>query len=249
MGKDSTPEAIRLQVYLARAGVSSRRGGEDLIRAGRVAVNGKIEREMGSRVVPGRDTVAVDGAEVDLAPTEWVALHKPPGYVTTRTDRYGEKTVYDLLPAELGHLFHVGRLDRESEGLLLLTNEGPVANRLLHPRYGVTKEYLATVHGGEVSGETLRRLEGGVMLDDGEARARAAELGSPDPAGFPRIRLVLLEGRKREVRRLLSAVGHPVRRLVRERFGPLRLGDLPAGEWRRLDREEIGALRGIGRRK
>lgn len=240
-----TPPAgkpLRLQAYLARAGVASRRASEALIDAGRVAVNGHTVTVQGSQVVPGRDRVTVDGEAVELAGAAWVAIHKPAGYVSTRSDTFGRQTVYDLIPAQFHSLFHVGRLDRDSEGLLLLTNEGGVANRLTHPRYGVEKEYLADVQGSPSAG-ALRQLREGVELDDGTARALRAERLHQVGDDVFRVRLVLQEGRKREVRRMFDAVGHPVRRLQRERFGPIGLGELPSGRWRVLSRVEVGSLR------
>lgn len=233
---------IRLQVYLARAGVASRRGGEELIRQGRVAVNGTTVTTLGTRVSPGRDRVEVDGEAVELSPRTWLALHKPKGYVTTRDDPFGRPTVYDLLPEHFHDLFHVGRLDRDSEGLLLLTNDGALANRLLHPRFGTTKEYLADVT-GRPTREALYRLVDGIELEDGVAHAVSAErLHALDPDTF-RVRLVLREGRKREVRRMLAEIGHPVRRLVRHRFGPVELKELPSGRWRVLAPVEVEGLR------
>jgi len=238
MAIDEAP--IRLQVYLARAGVASRRGSERLIGAGRVAVNGERVTEQGVQVVPGRDRVSVDGREVEPDPVAWIALHKPADVLTERGDRFGRRTVYDLLPERFATLFHVGRLDLDSEGLLLLTNEGQLAHRLMHPRFGVTKEYRVTVQGCMTAG-TARALEKGVMLEDGRARALEAAIVS---AGRQRttLRLVLREGRKREVRRMCEAVGHPVTRLVRTRFGPVQLGRLPPGQWRELGAADRAAL-------
>ena len=241
---------MRLQKYLARAGVASRRASEQLIRDGRVSVNGRVMREMGARVGP-EDRVAVDGRVVEPDAPVWVLLHKPPGYVTTREDPQGRPTVYDLLPEEHRSLFHVGRLDLESEGLLLLTNEGGVANRLMHPRHRVDRVYVVDVK-GKVDAEVVRRLRTGVRLEDGPARAHDVDVlertgGAVVGKGRTRLRLVMREGRKREVRRLMEAVGHPVRRLVRERLGPIELGGLPAGEWRELRPEEVRALREPGR--
>lgn len=234
-------EELRLQAYLARAGVASRRASEEIIRAGRVRVNGSVA-ELGSKATVGRDSVTVDGELVRLQPFEWLMLHKPRGYVTTRDDPEGRRTVYDLLPPELHHLFHVGRLDRDSTGIILLTNEGETANRLLHPRYGTTKEYLADVE-GEVSDELLARLVEGVPLEDGIAQAIEVELLGAADRGGSKIRVVLEEGRNREVRRMLEAVGHPVRSLYRRRFGPLAMGRLKRGEWRRLTDQEVQQLR------
>ena len=234
-------EEIRLQVFLARSGLTSRRGGEEMIRSGRVRVNGE-RAELGTKVMAGRDVVTVDGRRVTLQKPEWIALHKPKGYVSTRDDPEGRRTVYDLLPAELHHLFHVGRLDRDSTGLLLLTNDGETANLLLHPRYGTTKEYLADVE-GEPTPQTLRRLVKGVELEDGVAHAVSAQsLGEMD-SGYFQIRLTMREGRRREVRRMLEEVGHRVRRLFRRTFGPIEVGRLRSGHWRYLTEEEIAALR------
>jgi 23S rRNA pseudouridine2605 synthase len=238
------PESIRLQVFLARAGVSSRRGGEELIRSGRVRVNGE-PAELGAKVVPGRDLVTVSGKKVSLQPPEWVALHKPKGYVTTRDDPGGRKTVYDLLPSDLHHLFHVGRLDRESSGLLLLTNDGETANRLLHPRYGTTKEYLADLV-EDPSAEHVRQLTRGVELEDGVAKAESARyLGELDD-GMYRVRLVMREGRRREVRRMFEALGYTVKRLFRQRFGSIEIGGLRSGRWRYLSEAEVERIRGRG---
>ncbi len=234
-------ESLRLQSYLARAGIASRRASEEIIRAGRVRVNGRLP-ELGSKVTPGRDRVEVDGREVRLQRVEWVALHKPKGYVTTRDDPRGRKTVYDLLPAGLHHLFHVGRLDRDSAGLLLLTNDGDTANRLLHPRYGTTKEYLADVE-GEPAVRELRALVEGVELEDGMAHAETVEIRGEIRDGETRLLLVMREGRHREIRRMLEAIGYPVKRLFRRRFGPIRLGKLPPGRWRTLTQDEVELLR------
>lgn len=239
---------MRLQKYLARAGVASRRGSEELIREGRVAVNGEVVREMGVRVSRD-DRVEVDGRAVAPEPPVWVLLHKPAGYVSTRDDPQGRPTVYDLLPERFTSLFHVGRLDLDSEGLLLLTNEGGVANRLMHPSHEVDRVYVVDVV-GEVGREVERRLLAGVELDDGPARAIAMEVvdrkdAAPGSSAQTRVRVTMREGRKREVRRLFEAVGHPVRRLVRERLGPIDLGSLPGGEWRELSAGEVEALRAM----
>jgi 23S rRNA pseudouridine2605 synthase len=233
---------IRLQVFLARAGVASRRAAEEMIRDGRVTVNGR-RAEIGMKVDPATDVVRVDRRQVSLRPIEWIALHKPRGYVTTRDDPEGRRTVYDLLPEESRHLFHVGRLDRDSSGLILFTNDGESANRLLHPRYGTTKEYRVDVEGRPDS-DTLRRLVSGVELEDGTARAVSVELRGAIDEGVYRLLIVLEEGRNREVRRLLEAVGHPVRRLFRRSFGPIEIGRLKPGSWRRLGQDEVVSLTG-----
>ena len=236
-----SPEQLRLQVFLARAGVASRRGGEELIRAGRVKVNGE-PAELGTKVTPGRDVVTVNGRRVSMQRPEWIALHKPKGYVTTRDDPSGRKTVYDLLPEDLHHLFHVGRLDRDSTGLILLTNDGDTANLLLHPRYGTTKEYLADVE-EMPDPRDIRQLVKGVELEDGVGHAVSADsLGELDDGLF-RVRLTMREGRRREVRRMLEALGYPVRRLFRRRFGSIDIGDLRSGRWRYLTDAEVERLR------
>lgn len=239
--------AERLQKYLARSGVASRRGAEDMIRAGRVRVNGSVVREMGVKVASS-DRVEVDGRAVEPERATWVLLHKPAGYVTTREDPQGRPTVYDLVPERFHTLFHVGRLDLDSEGLLLLTNDGDRANRLMHPSHEVDRVYVVDVV-GVPRRATLRRLTTGVELDDGPARAHGVDVvateGARGGAGaedHARLRVTMREGRKREVRRLLDAVGHPVRRLVRERMGPIRLGDLPVGDWRVLSPDEIAGI-------
>ncbi|MEX0890624.1 MAG: pseudouridine synthase [Gemmatimonadota bacterium] len=238
---------VRLQKFLSQAGVASRRASEDIIQAGRVSVNGTVVTELGTKVDPAGDAVMVDGKLVEPAARRWVALHKPIGYVTTRADPEGRRTVYELLPEELHGLFYVGRLDYDSEGLLLLTNDGDAAHRLLHPSYGAERVYEALVE-GRPDESVMRRLVEGVQLEDGLAVARAAERGERTPGGVM-VRITLAEGRKREVRRMLDAVGHPVKRLRRVRYGPISLGDLPSGGWRELTRKELSALARVARRK
>ena len=238
--RTSSGSKLRLQVYLARCGLGSRRSCEKLIEAGRVKVNG-ARAELGQSVDPANDDVALDGKAVEPLRREWIALHKPRGYVSTRDDPRDRKTVYDLIPAELSHLFHVGRLDRDSSGLLLLTNDGKVANRLLHPRYGTAKVYRVDVE-GYPDDDTLRKLVEGVKLEDGPANAQVVEYEGPVGKGRHRVWLTLQEGRNREVRRLMEAVGHPVHRLFRSTFGPIELGNLGSGRWRRLSEAEIASL-------
>jgi len=238
---------VRLQRYLARAGVASRRGAEALIAAGRVAVNGMVVTEPGSRVDPDADVVTVDGRAVVPESIRWLVLNKPAGYVCTRHDPQRRRTVYELLGPEAATLFTVGRLDADTEGLLLLTNDGEAANRLLHPRYGCRRAYDVEVRGA-VEPVILDRLRRGIELEDGVARAsdvRLLEAGTDRS----RLRLGLREGRKREVRRMLAAVGHPVERLRRVRFGPVALGRLPRGASRPLTAAEAKAIsRLVGRR-
>ncbi len=224
---------LRLQAFLARAGVGSRRKAEALILSGRVRVNGEVA-QLGQKVGP-KDRVEVDGEEVRLPQRVVLALHKPRGYTTTRHDPHAKRTVFDLLPPIPG-LHPVGRLDRDSEGLLLLTNDGDLTLRLTHPRYGVRKVYRVWTEKGTLPPRVCRLLERGVELEDGPARALKAR---PAPGGGI---LVLAEGRKREVRRMLKRVGYPVRRLLRLKVGPIPLGDLPPGGWRPLTEEEIQAL-------
>jgi len=225
---------MRLQAFLARAGVASRRKAEELILKGLVRVNGEVAH-LGQRVGTG-DLVEVAGRRVELPQKRVVlALHKPRGYTTTRSDPHAEKTVYELLP-EIPGLHPVGRLDRESEGLLLFTNDGELLFRLTHPRYGVRKVYRVWTERGTLPEAVCRKLVEGVALEDGPARALSCK-----PAQGGAI-LTLGEGRKREVRRMLQAVGYPVKRLLRLQVGPIRLGNLPPGKWRRLSEEEVAAL-------
>ena len=225
----------KLQKVLARAGVASRRAVEILIMEGRVTVNGEVA-EVGARVDPTVDVLEVDGALVAADPAlVHYLLHKPAGVVSTASDPQGRPTVVDLVPAE-PRVFPVGRLDVDTEGLLLLTNDGELTNRITHPSHGVEKEYLAEVE-GEPSRGTLRRLREGVDLEDGRTAPAKASLVAPTL-----VRLVIHEGRNRQVRRMCEAVGHPVRRLVRTGFGPLRENRLAPGQWRALTQAEIRAL-------
>ena len=235
----------RLQRSLARAGFGSRRACEEVIAAGRVQINGTVAT-LGDRLDPAVDEVRVDGSKVNVDPElRTFALHKPRGVTTTMRDPHAERDLTAFLPKGV-HLFPVGRLDRDTEGLLLLTNDGSLAHRLTHPRYAIEKEYLAEV-GKPPSNRQLSRLRRGVELDDGTAKAvdarsagGAAERGGAGGRGG--VRLVMVEGRKREVRRMLDAVELPVRRLVRVRVGPIRLGKLGPGEVRELEPEDVRAL-------
>lgn len=232
---------MRLQRFLARAGVASRRGSEDLMTAGRVRVNGQVVNELGARVDPSADVVEVDGVRVVLGdePT-YLILNKPSGYVTTMNDPQHRPTVSELVPREPAGLFPVGRLDRHTTGLLLFTTDGTLAHNLLHPRYQVEKTYVAKVEGSPSEHE-LGRLRGGVTLDDGPtAPARVSVLRATPPAA---IEIAIREGRKRQVRRMFAEIGHPVVTLKRISFGPLVLGDLPPGSFRDLTTEEVVALR------
>jgi len=235
----------RLQRSLARAGFGSRRACEEVIAAGRVQINGKVAT-LGDRLDPAVDEVRVDGSKVNVDPElRTFALHKPRGVTTTMRDSHAERDLTAFLPKGV-HVFPVGRLDRDTEGLLLLTNDGSLAHRLTHPRYAIEKEYLAEVS-KPPSNRQLSRLRRGVELDDGTAKAVDARSaggagGRGGAAGRGGVRLVMIEGRKREVRRMLDAVELPVRRLVRVRVGPIRLGKLGPGQVRELEPEDVRAL-------
>ena len=233
---------MRVQKFLARAGVASRRGSEDLMTAGRVTVNGVVVTELGAKVDPSLDVVSVDGRVVSLAEAPvYLALHKPREVVTTMMDPQGRTTVADLVPVrEHPGLFPVGRLDYETTGLLLFTTDGELAHRALHPRWKVEKTYRVLVD-GRVSEPELDRLREGVSLDDGitaPARVSTLRLG---PTSYCEI--AIREGRKRQVRRMFSAIGHPVIELHRVSFGPVALGDLSKASWRYLSDDEVRALR------
>lgn len=235
MDQRSEPEGERLQKVLARAGFGSRRVCEDLIADGRVNVDGRVA-ELGRRVDPATASVEVDGVPIGVRPgLVYYLLNKPAGVVTTASDPQGRPTVVELVPAE-PRVFPVGRLDLDTEGLLLLTNDGDLAHRLTHPSFGVEKEYLAHVQ-GDPSSKAIRTLRTGVLLDDGPTA----------PAGVSRpseglLRITVHEGRNRQVRRMCEAVGHPVLRLVRVRIGPLVDRRLAPGAWRPLQVEEARAL-------
>ncbi len=203
-------------------------------------LNGEVVTTLGSKVRIGVDRVELDGKPVVGAETKWVLFHKPPGVVTTRTDPQGRPTVFEMLPEEMTGLRYVGRLDQPTEGLLILTNEGDLIHRLTHPSFEVEREYHAWVK-GVPKRDTLQRLRDGVVLEDGPAQVTRVKILRPVKYGAL-LALVLQEGRKREVRRLLEAIGHPVTRLLRVRFGPVRLGGLPPGQWRVLQDTEIRAL-------
>ena len=231
----------RLQRALARAGVGSRRACEELIAAGRVTLNGTVAT-LGDKVDASVDEVRLDGTALNLNPNvRYYALHKPAGVVTTMRDTHDRPDLRPLLPREEGiRVFPVGRLDLESEGLLLLTNDGALAERLTHPRYGVEKEYLVEVDGTPGS-KHLAMIRRGVDLDDGVALAKSVRIVDAR-GGRAQLALVMTEGRKREVRRLLAAVGLPVARLLRVRIGPIQLGRLPSGASRPLTADEVLAL-------
>jgi 23S rRNA pseudouridine2605 synthase len=231
----ATDEGERLQKVLARAGIGSRRACEELIAAGRVTVNGEVAG-LGRRIAAETDLVEVDGTAIGVRPgLVHYLLNKPAGFVTTADDPQGRPKVVDLVPVE-PRVFAVGRLDLDTEGLLLLTNDGELAHRLTHPSFGVDKEYLAHVEGQPTRAE-LRRLREGVLLDDGPTAP--AQVGVVAPG---LLRLVIHEGRNRQVRRMCEAVGHPVLRLVRTRIGPIADRRLEPGRWRELTVDEVRSL-------
>lgn len=232
---------VRLQKVLAGAGIGSRRACEQLIAEGRVEVDGAVVREQGVRVDPAAAVIRVDGLRVPVgARTVYLAFNKPVGVLSSMSDERGRACVGDYVAQRKERLFHVGRLDADTEGLLLLTNDGELGHRLAHPSYEVPKTYLAEI-GAPVPRDLGRRLRAGVELDDGPAHADSFRVVGSS-AGRAMVELVVHEGRNRIVRRLLEAAGHPVQRLVRVRVGPVALGDQRPGTLRALTREEVGAL-------
>lgn len=235
----------RLQKELAARGVASRRKAEELILAGRVMVNGKIIRTLGVKVEPA-DKIQVDGKTISKEPLAYLLLNKPPGYVTTAKDPQGRPTVLDLIISPF-RLFPVGRLDYDTRGLLLLTNDGELANILTHPRHGVEKTYRAKVHGLPTTGE-LDKLKRGIRLSDGPTKpAKVRMVGRQKENAI--LELTIGEGRKRQVRRMCQAIGHGVIELTRISFGPLHLGSLPLGATRELTEQEKNALDLLRQRK
>ena len=240
-GEAEQGELVRLQKVLAAAGIGSRRVSEELIAAGRVSVDGRVVTEMGLRVNPGTAVVAVDGDRINVrADLVYLALNKPRGVLSAMSDSRGRPTVADLVADRPERLFHIGRLDADSEGLLLLTNDGDLAHRLMHPSFGVAKTYLATVP-APVDRAVARRLREGIQLEDGPVRVDAFRVVQSSGERAI-VEVVLHEGRKHIVRRLLAEVGHPVQRLVRTSIGPVRLGGQRAGTTRELTRTELAAL-------
>ncbi len=236
-----TDEGVRLQKVLAAAGLGSRRACEILIAEGRVSVDGEVVREQGRRVDPERAVIRVDTMRINTTTgMVYLALNKPRGMVTAMSDPEGRPSVGDLVASRKERLFHVGRLDAETEGLLLLTNDGELAHRLSHPSFEVPKTYLAEVL-GPVARDVGRRLREGVELEDGMVRVDSFRLVDSN-ANRVLLEIVLHEGRKHVVRRALAEVGHPVQRLVRTAIGPVRVGDQRAGKLRPLTRDELAGL-------
>ena len=235
------PEGVRLQKLMAAGGVGSRRVCENLIEQGRVEVDGQVVAELGVRINPQTQVVHVDGVRVNLDEDRvYLAFNKPKGVVTTMHDELGRVSLEDYVGNREQRLFHVGRLDADTEGLLLLTNDGDLAHRLQHPAYGVLKTYVATIR-GPVQRDVGKRLREGVELEDGPVSVDSFRIVDHQP-GKAMVEVVLHEGRKHVVRRMLEAVGHPVLELVRTEVGPIRLADLKSGRSRRLNKAEIGAL-------
>ncbi len=230
----------RLQKFLARSGICSRRQAETLISQGRVAVNGRLVSKLGSTIDPERDKVTLDGRPVVPEKTVYILLNKPRGYLTTLSDPQGRPIVTDLLPDLDFRVFPVGRLDLDSEGALLLTNDGELANHILHPRYGISKTYEATVR-GRPSRSNLNRLEEGIILE-GRRTLPATLRILRRKSRTTTIEIVLHEGRKRQVRKMFAAIGHPVIRLKRTAYGNLGLDGLPTGMYRFLSKNELKKL-------
>ena len=230
---------MRLNRFLAAAGLGSRRYCDELIAAGRVTINGKVCTNFSAQP-RARDHVKVNGKLVHAAPALTIMLNKPAGFVSTRKDLRARDTVFDLIPEKFSHLFTIGRLDAQTQGLLLLTNDGELAQRLTHPRFKVDKEYEVTLDRPWDPALTPKLLRG--ILLDGQ-RAKVAHLRSLSPT---RLRVILLQGINRQIRRMFEAVGYRVKHLLRLRIGNLRLGDLPCGHWRALTRGELESIRKPG---
>jgi 23S rRNA pseudouridine2605 synthase len=232
---------VRLQKLLAQSGVASRRRCEELMLAGLVEVDGEVVTRLGTKVDPRTAVIRVEGRRLPpVSPHVYLALNKPRGVVSTMSDPEGRRTLSDLVADRPERLFHVGRLDTDTSGLIILTNDGDFAQRLAHPSYEVDKTYVAEV-AGDVSKATVRQLGDGVTLDDGPVTVSAARIVQRG-GGKTIVELVIHEGRNRIVRRLLESVGHPVRKLTRTRIGPVALGQLGSGDLRDLTREELGEL-------
>jgi len=233
---------VRLQKFLAEAGVASRRASEQIIRAGRVAVNGQTINELGTKIEPIHDQVTVDGQPIRSRRKIYVVLNKPPGLVCSRSDELGRPTIYELVPKEWRHLHSVGRLDFNSEGLLFLTNDGELSLRLTHPRYGVHKKYVASVE-GKVELEMLLKFQQGIWYQGERFKAEKARLISASHSQSI-VELELAEGKYREVRRLFESQERTVKRLQRVQIGKIKLGELRPGKWRTLTEPEIKSLLG-----
>jgi len=238
---DFDDEGVRLQKVIAAAGLASRRQAEEMIASGRVEVNGHLVTELGTRVNPETDVVRVDGSRIPPQRNHvYLALNKPRGVISTMEDPQGRPTLAEFLPRKAGRLFHVGRLDAETEGLIILTNDGDFAQRLSHPSFEIDKAYMVEVE-GVMDNQALKKLEKGVYLEDGFIRPDKVKLISRS-SNKTLVELTLHSGRNRVVRRMMDSLGFPVQRLARLRVGPIRLGNLSSGQTRELTSTEIGAL-------
>lgn len=240
--RDESPaDGVRLQKVMADAGVASRRASEELIRRGRVRVNGRVVTELGTKVQPGLDSIEVNGKPLKLSSGRtYILLNKPRSFVTTVHDPRGRRTVLDLVEGVPGRLYPVGRLDYDTEGLLLLTNDGMLTYALTHPKHGVPRTYLAEV-AGRVSDATVAQFARGIELEDGPTRPATVQVHGY-PEGRTKLTITLSEGRNRQVRRMFDAVGHPVQFLKRVQFGPLTVQGVKLGQWRRLTAAEVARL-------
>jgi 23S rRNA pseudouridine2605 synthase len=236
---------VRLQKFLAEAGIASRRASEKLILEGEVTVNGRVVRELGTKVDPLHDRVQVDGRAIKAKRKLYIAINKPPGYICSKSDPEKRKTVGSLLPREWSNLQSVGRLDYNSEGLIFFTNDGEFALRLTHPRYGVRKKYLVTVK-GEVTLEHVRQMQKGIFSDGEMLRAEQGRILKSNNS-HSLVELILAEGKNREVRRMFETLGLEVERLQRVQVGSVKLGQLPKGKWRALTPAEIRSFMGDGK--
>jgi pseudouridine synthase len=232
--------SVRLQKFLAEAGVGSRRHCETLIEQGQVSVNGQVVTTLGTKIDPVSDRVSVNDKPVAVERKVYLAINKPAGYLCTSEDTHGRRRVLDLLPADLPRLYTVGRLDCETEGLLFLTNDGTFSLRLTHPRYKMAKTYHVEVEGELADGEIVRLLQG--IRSDGELLHAEKIFDVRHATATTTLQLVLREGKKRQVRRMMAAVGHPVVRLTRWAVGTIKLGNLKPGQWRTLTDEEVRTL-------
>ncbi|HET9028548.1 MAG TPA: pseudouridine synthase [Candidatus Aquilonibacter sp.] len=238
------PDGIRLNKYIAQAGIASRRRADALISYGKVRVNGKVVRELGTIVLPG-DKVDVSGTPIKpIEETVYLVMHKPTGVMTTMRDPQGRRTIVELIPKKMPRIVPVGRLDYDTAGVLLLTNDGELANKLLHPRFGVDKTYRATIT-GRLTPEDVEALREGVALKTYTASSAKVRVVSVR-AGYSVVDITIHEGRNRQVRDMFDALGHPVQTLVRLRFGPISLGDLGVGRTRSLTPKELAALQRVG---
>jgi 23S rRNA pseudouridine2605 synthase len=231
---------VRLQKFLADAGVASRRASEQIIAQGRVTVNGRTVTELGSKVDPDQDHVSVDGRPLKIKRKLYLAVHKPKGFICSRDDPEGRATLHELLPPEWSNLYSVGRLDFQSEGLIFYTNDGDFALKLTHPRYGVRKKYRASIQ-GEVTPEMATQMMKGIFHEGENLRAQEVRI-LKSAGGRSLVELTLREGKNREVRRLFESQGLTVEKLQRTQIGPIKLGELPKGKWRTLTAAEIQSL-------